>query len=157
MSDSETIDVYNQQIDEYLALAEDLQEEYALDSFARRVIPNGHILDLGCGPGAASAVLQDQGFSVDAVDASAEMVRVAKSQYKVEARCGEFSDINEESVYDGIWANFSLLHATSDELPEILSSLHRALKLNGYFHIGMKVGEGSVSYTHLRAHESPRD
>ena len=54
-----------------------------------------------------------------------------------------FSDIDSENTYDGIWANFSLLHATHSDFPSILKALHRALKPNGLFHLGMKIGEGS--------------
>ncbi len=143
MSDSETISVYNRQVKEYAELACEMKEQSDLDAFADQVPVGGYILDLGCGPGMASAYLLSQGFSIDAMDASQEMVRVAKSQYGVNARCAEFLDIASVDVYDGIWASFSLLHATPEEFPKILTALYQALKPNGIFHIGMKLGEGS--------------
>ncbi len=148
MSDSKTIDVYNRQVDDYVALTENQLLNTAIASFTALIPPAGRILDLGCGPGNTAAFLQEQGFSVDAVDASREMVRVAETKFGVKAICAEFSDIDSSNEYDGIWANFSLLHAESDEFPQILSALYRALKQKGVFHIGMKRGEGA-SRDHL--------
>lgn len=143
MSDSETISVYNSQVEEYAELVSDFYESADLKAFTNRVSTKGYILDLGCGPGTASAYFLQQGFQVDAVDASVEMVRIAKSQLGVVARCAEFSDITSANVYDGIWANFSLLHASHDDFPTILAALYRSMKSKGIFHIGMKLGEGA--------------
>ena len=144
MSDSETIEVYNRQVDDYVAMTENLEEEESVAAFVSLVKPAGKLLDLGCGPGNTAAYFQSLKFTVDAVDASAEMLRVAKSQFGVEARCAGFLDIDAEDEYDGVWANFSLLHASVSEFPVILSALYRATKPGGAFHIGMKTGEGAA-------------
>ncbi len=144
MSDPETIGVYNKRVGEYVAMTEDLQQTAEIAAFTNQVTPAGYILDLGCGPGNTAAFFQQMGFRVDAVDASAEMVRVAKTRFQVAARCAEFSDISTHNMYDGIWANFSLLHAQPNEFPDILAALFKALKPGGVFHIGMKLGEGAA-------------
>jgi SAM-dependent methyltransferase len=53
-----------------------------------------------------------------------------------------FDQIDGESEFDGVWANFSLLHAPRGDLPKHLSAIRRALRPGGLFHIGMKTGEG---------------
>ena len=53
-----------------------------------------------------------------------------------------FDDIDAEAAYDGVWANFSLLHAPRADLPRHLAALHRALRPDGLLHIGMKIGTG---------------
>jgi len=62
--------------------------------------------------------------------------------YDIGARQASFSDINSEDLYDGVWASFSLLHATRADFPQILDALQKALKTNGWFHLTMKLGSG---------------
>ncbi len=38
-------------------------------------------------------------------------------KFGLPARLGEFDDIDGDEIYDGVWANFSLLHAARDDLP----------------------------------------
>ncbi|MCV6591402.1 MAG: SAM-dependent methyltransferase, partial [Silicimonas sp.] len=47
-------------------------------------------------------------------------------------------------AYDGIHANFSLLHAPKIEMPGHLGRISRALRPRGVFHIGMKTGTGEA-------------
>ena len=104
--------------------------------------PNGLVLDLGCGPGFASARMNKSGLRSDPVDASIEMVKLANKTYGLGARKGEFSDIQGEDVYDGVWANFSLLHAKKIDFKLHIKALYKVLKPNGYFFLGMKLGKG---------------
>lgn len=139
-ADSETIAAYESRSHEYLARAGRAAQP-GLAEFVAAVRPGGHLLDLGCGPGDTAHRLIKAGFTVDAVDATPAMISRAR-ELGVPARLGTFDDIGGDNIYDGIWANFSLLHATRDALPGILQRLHRALRASGIFHIGMKLGEG---------------
>ena len=102
----------------------------------------GLVLDLGCGPGKASALMKKSGLRVDPTDASIEMVKLANNLYNVKARQADFSEIHGEDIYDGVWANFSLLHAQKREFKLYIKALYRILKPNGFFNIGMKLGKG---------------
>ena len=102
------------------------------------------MLDLGCGPAMSSATMREHGMRVDPTDASKEMVKLANATFDIGARQAQFSDIDESDVYDGVWANFSLLHANVDDFPNILVALHRALKPKGLLHLGMKIGRGAI-------------
>jgi SAM-dependent methyltransferase len=102
------------------------------------------VLDLGCGPANASAFMREAGLVPDPVDASAGMVRLANERYGIGARLATFDDIGGVAEYDGVWANFSLLHAARGDLPRYIAALHRALKPGGIFHIGMKTGTGEA-------------
>lgn len=68
------------------------------------------------------------------------MIALAEKHDGVRAEVATFETINGTALYDGIWANFSLLHAARDALPKILKSLHKALRPNGHLHIAMKLG-----------------
>jgi len=143
MSDEQTLAVYDDKVDDYRAMAQTLKEGEALSLFMAATRPGGLVLDLGCGPGKSSALMQNRGFNVDPVDASSAMVRVANEHFPINARLATFDSITEHAHYDGVWANFSLLHATRDEFPTILAALFNAIKLGGALHIGMKTGEGA--------------
>lgn len=143
MSDNETIDVYDAQIDRYADLVRPDSDNPELLSFIRQLRQGGQVLDLGCGPAHDAAVMRAHGLEVDAVDGSAEMVRFANETYQLNARQALFEEIDERHRYDGIWANFSLLHASAEELPGLLQRLHTAIKPGGVFHLAMKIGDGA--------------
>ncbi len=140
--DARTTEVYDTAAERYGARGVPRWEEEALDAFLDRLPEGAHVLDLGCGPGHASSVMAARGMRPDPVDASAGMVALAQREYGLPARQCRFDEVTGERHYDGVWANFSLLHAPRDEMPGHLTRLHRALKPGGLIHLGMKVGEG---------------
>ncbi|WP_371170353.1 class I SAM-dependent DNA methyltransferase [Aliiroseovarius sp. 2305UL8-7] len=138
--DHETLAVYDKEAAEYEARVAE-KSPVGLSEFLGKLPNNAHVLDLGCGPGLTAVRFQDVGHKVDAVDGSASMVERAIAN-GVSARQALFSDISGTDLYDGIWANFSLLHLPHYEFEPTLARLHNALKPNGVFHIGMKIGSG---------------
>lgn len=142
-SDPETLAVYNAKAADYAALTESEARDKQLAAFIADMPPGGHVLDLGCGPGQSAAEMARHGLKVTATDASAEMVALAAAREGVNAHLATFNDIAGEALYDGVWANFSLLHAPREDMPRHLSAIARALKPGGRFHIGIKTGTGS--------------
>lgn len=141
-TDDQTLKVYGQSAQDYADLAANYAEDPVLTTFIQALPRSAHVLDLGCGPGFAAARMATAGHLVDATDAVPEMVEMAGKNPGVTARLATFDDIKEVDAYDGIWANFSLLHAPRADMPRHLSTLRRALKPGGLFHIGMKTGTG---------------
>ena len=86
-------------------------------------------------------------FTVDATDAAPEMVAMAARHDGVTARLAGFDDIERHDLYDGIWANFSLLHAPRRDMPRHLAALRRALKPGGHLHVALKSGTGEARDT----------
>ncbi|MFY9210198.1 MAG: class I SAM-dependent methyltransferase [Aestuariivita sp.] len=143
MSDAETRAAYSARADEYARLTNEANAaDPRLAGFIAALPARGSVLDLGCGPGASAAVMAKADLRVQAVDATPEMVLLAAQHPGVSARLARFEDITELQAFDGIWANFSLLHATKADLPGHLARLYRALKPKGQFHIAMKLGTG---------------
>ena len=141
-SDDETLAYYGRAADDYAERTAHLDKDPALEAFVA-VLPEGaRVLDLGCGPGVMAARMAAEGLSVLATDAVPEMVEMAAAHPGVEARVARFDEIEGAAEFDGVWANFSLLHAPRGDLPEHLAAIHRALRSGGLFHIGMKTGEG---------------
>ena len=143
MADQKTIAAYNGQVDTYLKMVGELDVDPILLRFIDRLKVSDYVLDLGCGPALASAVMRANGLCVDPVDAAEAMVKLANDKFNIGARQAQFSDIDATEIYHGVWANFSLLHAQPQDLAAILLALHRALKPQGVLHLGMKLGQGS--------------
>lgn len=159
MVDSKTIATYDAKAAEYVALMNSDTPDESLQAFIDLIPLGGRVLDLGCGPGMASAHMRKTGLEPDPVDASEGMIKIARDTFGLNARLGTFDDITGADIYDGIWANFSLLHAPREDLPRHLDALAQALKPQGVFHIGMKTGAGSSRdaiarlYTYVSADE----
>lgn len=143
MSDDETLRVYAERASEYagLALGNETAEDRA--AFLAALPPgDGPVLDWGAGPGQDAAHMIAAGIACEATDASPEMVALAQAQ-GVPARCEPFEALDAEGVYRGIWANFSLLHADPQTLPDLVRSAAGALVPGGILHIALKRGQGT--------------
>ncbi len=143
-TDPRTIAAYEARAADYAArfAGGDAPSE-SLQRFADALPPGGRILDLGCGPGTSSLRFIQMGFAVDALDATPAMVGLARSR-GVPARLGTFDDLDAVAAHDGVWANFSLLHAPRAALPRHLAAIARALRPGGLLHLGMKTGSGEA-------------
>ena len=144
MTDKETLRVYDAKAAEYAKLIKrENNDDPHLDRFINKLPTGGRVLDLGCGPGISAACMADAGLQVDAIDGSAEMIAMATQHQGVTAWQATFDEITGTNIYDGIWANFCLLHASKEAVPQHLAALVTALKPGGAFHIAMKLGSGS--------------
>lgn len=143
MSDRETLNVYAQKAADYAAMSDDFNAgDPSLAAFIRSMPAGGRVLDLGCGPGASAAQMAKAGLVVDAFDPVPEMVEMVAQHAGVTARQAGFDEVQTTAVYDGIWANFSLLHAPRADMPHHLAQIKTALKPGGRFHIAVKTGTG---------------
>ena len=93
--------------------------------------PEASIWDAGCGSGRDARAFASLGYQVSAFDASPELCRLASKHCGFKVAQRTFQDVSEEAAYDGIWCCASLLHVPSDEMPEVLGQLWRALKPGG--------------------------
>ena len=142
MTDKETLNVYAAKAQDYAKRFSSAKPDLHLAAFMLAVPNGGRVLDLGCGTGRSTAFMIEAGLKADALDASAEMAEIAGSEYGVQVRVAGFETLEAEGVYDGIYANFSLLHAPKAEMPEHLARISKALVPGGFFHIGLKTGTG---------------
>jgi 2-polyprenyl-3-methyl-5-hydroxy-6-metoxy-1,4-benzoquinol methylase len=145
--DKRTIEIYDQRAGDYAKVTKDLDGIDELKTFIQSMPDGARVLDLGCGPGLYAQAMANAGIRVDATDASIEMVRLAAQYDGVNAFQATFDDITGDAAYHGIWASFSLLHATREKFPRHLAALYRALKPGGLFYLAMKLGDGQARDT----------
>jgi SAM-dependent methyltransferase len=143
MPDAKTIATYNNKAADYADVFTSDEPDRTLQAFLDLMPVGGRVLDLGCGPGKASSQMREAGLDPDPVDASEGMIALARDRYDLPARLGTFDDIAGTAIYDGVWANFSLLHAPRADLPRYFAALALATKANGIIHLGMKTGDGT--------------
>lgn len=140
--DTETLAFYDGAAAAYAGKFSRDTPDQDLAAFMAQVVPGGRVWDLGCGPGNSAAMMQAAGFDVEASDASPAMADLAQEKYGLEVRVEEFDAIANQTGFDGIWANFSLLHAPRADLPGHLAALHGAINPGGVLHLGLKLGQG---------------
>jgi len=124
---SETVDV-------------DMSELYR--PFVAHLKPGARILDAGCGSGRDAKAFSEMGYEVEAFDASAELVELARQHTGLPVKQMRFEEVTEVERYDGIWCCASLLHVPLAELPGVMAQLAKALKPGGVWYLSFKYGCG---------------
>jgi len=143
MADRETLNVYAAQAGKYASLTTDAAtKDDMLVRFIAQMPKGGTVLDLGCGPGVSAGAMAAAGLNAHAWDPVPEMIALATAHSGVTTRQAGFEQLDSKAVYDGIWANFSLLHAPRDHWPSHLGAIAKALRPNGLFHVAIKTGTG---------------
>jgi len=94
--------------------------------------PPFSILDLGCGPGRDLVYFKSLGHEAVGLDGSAKFATMARDATACEVLHQDFLALDLPSArFDGVFANASLFHVPSQELPRVLRQLHAALKPGG--------------------------
>lgn len=90
------------------------------------------ILDFGCGPGRDLVTFTALGHVAIGLDGTPSFVRMARESSGCEVLEQDFLRLDlPPGRFDGIFANASLFHVPSAELPRVLGQLHAALRPRG--------------------------
>lgn len=110
----------------------DVSQNYAALLDAIEADPPFSILDLGCGPGRDLRHFRSLGHDAVGLDGSQEFVAMARAHSGCEVLHQNFLALAlPENRFDGIFANASLFHVPSRDLPRVLLELRAALKPRG--------------------------
>lgn len=94
--------------------------------------PPQAILDLGCGPGRDLATFRALGHEPVGLDGAASFVAMARNHVGCEVWHQDFLALTlPPARFDGIFANASLFHVPSQELPRVLGELWQTLRPGG--------------------------
>ncbi|MPZ76346.1 MAG: methyltransferase domain-containing protein [Deltaproteobacteria bacterium] len=148
-----TLDHYNQHADSFWEGTRDhdvTQNRAALLEHLRGEAPF-RILDFGCGPGRDLKAFKDLGHEVIGLDGAERFVELARSYSGCEVWHQDFLQLELPSDYfDGIFANASLFHVPSQELPRVLRELWLALKIDGVLFSSNPRGENQEGWSGQR-------
>ena len=110
----------------------DVSQNY--DALLRAIegAPPYAILDFGCGPGRDLAHFRSLGHEAVGLEGAAPFVAMAKAGTGCEVLHQNFLKLAlPRRRFHGIFANASLFHVPSQELPRVLGELHDALRSRG--------------------------
>ncbi len=143
-----TLDHYNGRAEDFWQGTKDHDVDQNLDALLNGLGSGRHrILDFGCGPGRDLVSLTRRGHEAVGLDGAARFVEMARSHSGCEVLHQDFLslDLDPES-FDGIFANASLFHIPSSELPRVLSELACALRLGGLLFSSNPRGKNSEGW-----------
>ena len=92
--------------------------------------PEGsRVLDLGCGNGALTGVLKDQGFQVTGLDDSKDLLSVAKKYFPdLEFIHADATDFSLKEQVDVVFSNAVFHWIDREKQPDMLRCVYKALK-----------------------------
>lgn len=109
------------------------------------------LLDLGCGPGRDLATFTRMGHVAIGVDALPAFVAMARADSGCEVWQQDFLALDLPAAhFDGVFANASLFHVPTRELPRVLAQLHATLKPGGILFSSNPRGQDEEGWNHGR-------
>ena len=126
-----TLDHYEQNAESFWEGTRDHDVSQNIEAFLH-ALPKDKpldILDFGCGPGRDICIFKSLGHRPVGLDGSKTFCQMARKLSGCPVLHQQFLKLAlEEGSFDGVFANASLFHIPSQELPRILGELHRALR-----------------------------
>lgn len=141
-----SIDYYNRYAVPYYEETVDVDMTEVIEPFMELLPENAEVLDLGCGSGRDTIVLEERGFYVTPMDGSEEMCKLAEINTDQEVLQMTYDEMEFDDVFDGIWACAALVHLTDDEIREIMKKLIQALKADGILYFSVHKGDRDGIY-----------
>ncbi|WP_233225034.1 class I SAM-dependent methyltransferase [Nocardia sp. MDA0666] len=108
-----------------------------------RAEDRGPVADLGCGPGRITGHLDALGLNTFGLDASAEMIRMAREVHphlRFEHRSMEKLEVADGGL-GAIVAWYSIIHMPPEQLPDLFAEFARALAADGYLMLAFQAAD----------------
>jgi len=129
-----TLAHYRQSAAQFRAGTRDHDVRQNIEALLRHIQgdPPFAILDFGCGPGRDLRSFTELGHTAIGLEGAAEFAAMARADSGCEVWQQDFLKLDlPPQRFDGIFANASLFHVPSQELPRVLRQLRDALKPGG--------------------------
>jgi trans-aconitate methyltransferase len=101
---------------------------------------SANVLDVGCGPGDKSKFLSQKGLRIIGIDFSENLIDISrKNAPDAHFIVMDMKDVGQIThLFDGIFAQASLLHIPKNEIQEVLGTLISKLTPGGYLYVAVK-------------------
>lgn len=105
------------------------------------------ILDLGCGPGRDLVTFRRLGHEAVGLDGAERFVEMARAASGCEVLHQDFLALDlPRARFHGVFANASLFHVPTQELPRVLHGLHATLRSGGALFCSNPRGQGEEEW-----------
>jgi SAM-dependent methyltransferase len=148
-----TLGHYDRTADRFWEGTKDHDVEQNVGALLRHVqgTPPFAILDFGCGPGRDLATFTRLGHVAIGVEGAAPFAAMARSDTGCEVWEQDFLQLDLPAArFDGVFANASLFHVPSQELPRVLRVLNATLKPGGVLFSSNPHGDNSEGWSRGR-------
>ena len=135
-----TIQYYNEHARHFVETTANVEFHHMQNRFLDKLQDGVCILDFGCGSGRDTKYFLEHGYSVDAIDGSEELCKLASEHTGIEVKHMYFQELSEVEKYDGIWACSSILHLNHNDLEDVMKKMAVAVKTNGIIYTSFKYG-----------------
>lgn len=129
-----TLAHYNQRAEDFRAGTRNHDVSQNIDALLRHLSgePPFTILDFGCGPGRDLKTFTGLGHLAIGLDGAERFAQMARADTGCEVWQQDFLTLDlPDGRFDGVYANASLFHVPSLELPRVLRQLRATLKPGG--------------------------
>jgi len=129
-----TLEYYNQRAEAFWERTRDhdVRQNIAALLEAIEGEPPFTILDFGCGPGRDLKVFAELGHVAVGLEGASRFAMMARTYSGCEVWEQDFLKLDlPDRHFDGVFANASLFHVPTQELPRVLRELHASLKPGG--------------------------
>jgi SAM-dependent methyltransferase len=144
-----TVTHYNARADDFWADTRDHDVSQNIDAMLSHIEgdPPFTILDFGCGPGRDLIALTQRGYQAVGLEGSLRFAEMARTNSGCKVLHQDFLKLDLPlAMFDGIFANASLFHVPSQELPRVLRELNAALKSRGVLFASNPRGNGTEGW-----------
>jgi len=129
-----TLAHYGERADDYRRGTQDHDVSRNIRELLRHIegVPPFRILDLGCGPGRDLKALRDLGHVAVGLEGQPRFAALAREASGCEVLEQDFLRLAlPPASFDGVFANASIFHVPTQELPRVLLELKAALRPRG--------------------------
>ena len=132
---------------------EDIADDYARETTGARVlcggltrlaevVPAGHVLEIGSGPGWDADALEEAGLTVRRTDITQAFLDFQQARGKQIDRLDAIND-DLDGPYDAVVTLHVLQHIEPSDLPAVLAKVAGVLRPGGRFLVSIPLGEGA--------------